>query len=357
MIRDSKYQSYIRIICENLKLLQKSKDIKRILISGASGMIGTVIVDVLLKMNTEYGYNYIIYGLGRSLKRAEDMFDCYYGREDFKFIDCDINKAIPNVGDADYIIHAASNTHPIDYSIDPIGTIAANVIGTNNLLKYAVSCNCSRFIFVSSVEVYGENRGDVESFNEEYCGYINSNTLRAGYPESKRTGEALCNAYGESYNLDFVIPRLCRTYGPTMSLRDSKAIAQFIRNAAGKENIILKSKGEQYYSYIDVFQAAYTILYIMFKGKSKEAYNISMDSGNWYMRDIAEMAARIAGVKVVFDLPDDKEKAGYSTATKAVLDNCKLKKLGWHEIFDCREVFEYTIEVVAKRLSKKEEQS
>lgn len=158
----------------------------------------------------------------------------------------------------------------------------------------------------------------------------------------------------EKYDLNFVIPRLCRTYGPTMSIRDSKAIAQFIKNAASRQDIVLKSEGRQYYSYIDAFQAAYAILYIMFKGENQNAYNISSDSGNWYMKDVAEMAANSVGKKVVYDLPDEKEKLGFSTATKALLDNSKLKKLGWSEVLDCKEVFNYTIEVIRKRISEKE---
>ena len=71
------------------------------------------------------------------------------------------------IRDRDYIIHAASNTHPIDYSLDPIGTISSNVIGTNNLLEYGVKHNCNRFVFLSSVEIYGENRGDIEKFDEK----------------------------------------------------------------------------------------------------------------------------------------------------------------------------------------------
>lgn len=350
MIRDSRYDGYIKNISEKLCGINENKE-TCILVSGASGMIGTVIIDILLSMNSMYGYRYKLYGLGRDLNRAKDMFADYEKRDDFKFVECDINRGIQDIGDVNYVIHAASNTHPIDYSLDPIGTISSNVIGTSNLLEYAVQHNCNRFVFLSSVEVYGENRGDTEKFNEKYCGYIDCNTLRAGYPESKRTGEALCQAYGKKYGLDFVIPRLCRVYGPTMSLGDSKAVAQFIKNAANKQDIILKSEGRQYYSYIDVFQAAYSILYIMFKGENKNAYNISSDCGNWYMRDVAKMAANTVGKRVVFDLPNEKEKLGFSTATKAVLDNEKLKKLGWSEILDCKEVFNYTIEVIRERIS------
>lgn len=79
------------------------------------------------------------------------------------------------------------------------------------------------------MEIYGENRGDTDRFREDYLGYLDCNTLRAGYPESKRAGEALCNAYYQAHHLDFAIPRLSRVYGPTMLSSDSKAIARFIK--------------------------------------------------------------------------------------------------------------------------------
>lgn len=352
MIKDDMYKKYIKNISDMLRAINKNNDEKIILISGASGMIGTVIIDILIYMNDFKGYKYKIYGLGRNEIRAKEMFVNYGNRKDFNFIPCDINKNNIDIGDVDYIIHAASNTHPVDYSGDPIGTITANVIGTNNLLEYAVSHGCRRFVFLSSVEIYGENKGDIERFDETYNGYINCNTLRAGYPESKRTGEALCQAYGKKYNLDFVIPRLCRVYGPTMSLRDSKAIAQFIKNAANNEDIVLKSEGKQLYSYIDVFQAAYAVLFIMLRGENGNAYNISADSGEWCMRELADRIASHADKKVVFDLPDEKEKAGFSTATKALLDNNKLKKLGWQECFECNEILDYTIDIVKARMMR-----
>ena len=351
MMKDTLYWNYIKTVSSILenKMLRKKCNV---LISGVSGMIGAVLTDILLFSNRTYGTQYNVIGLGRSKSHSEDMFDEYEKSDYFKFVQHDINQAIPEVGAVDCVIHAASNTHPVDYSGDPIGTITANVIGTNNLLEYAVSHGCRRFVFLSSVEIYGENKGDIERFDETYNGYINCNTLRAGYPESKRTGEALCQAYGKKYNLDFVIPRLCRVYGPTMSLRDSKAIAQFIKNAANDDDIVLKSEGKQLYSYIDVFQAAYAVLFIMLNGENGNAYNISADSGEWYMRELADMAASHAGKKVVFDLPDEKEKAGFSTATKALLDNNKLKKLGWQECFECNEILDYTIDIVRKRIMR-----
>ena len=102
-------------------------------------------------------------------------------------------------------------------------------------VKYANKCegNYIRTVFIDNfLEIYGENRGDVETFPESYLGYIDCNTLRAGYPESKRLGETLCNAYAQTFGLDFVIPRLSRVYGPTMLPTDSKAISQFIKKAA-----------------------------------------------------------------------------------------------------------------------------
>jgi UDP-glucuronate decarboxylase len=349
MFRDEKYWQYIDAILQQLKL-DKSMKQGTILISGVSGMIGTVLTDILLRANEIGDSSYCVRGIGRNMSHMQEMLGRYAGRNDFEFWQCDINNAITDVGEIDYILHCASNTHPVDYSGDPIGTIASNVMGTSNLLQYAVQHQCKRFVFLSSVEVYGENRGDVEKFDEDYCGYINCNTLRAGYPESKRTGETLCQAYGKQYKLDFVIPRLCRVYGPTMSLRDSKAIAQFIKNAANGEDIVLKSEGKQLYSYIDAFQAASAILYIMFWGTQQEAYNIASNQGDWYMKDLAQMIADVVGQRVVYDLPNEREKAGFSKATKAVLDNTKLRALGWTDTLDCRELLDYTIKVVQRRM-------
>lgn len=319
-----------------------------ILISGATGLIGSVLVDVIMTCNTECHAQFNVIAVARNEICAKSRFEKYFGRDDFKFIAHDVNEPFSEVDKVDYIIHAASNTHPMAYSSDPIGTIKANVIGTDNLLQLAVKNPGTRFVFLSSVEVYGECPETQEAFKETDFGYLDCNQVRAGYPESKRVGEALCRAYESQYGVDVVIARLCRVYGSTMRWDDSKALAQFVKKAVNGEDIILKSEGQQYYSYIHVFDAVSAIFHIMTYGKSGEAYNVSSALSNVKLIDLAEKLASIAGTKVVFELPDELERSGYSKATRAILDNSKLKALGWSEIYDIDSGLKSTVELLKK---------
>ena len=306
-------------------------------------MIGSFLIDVLMEKNL-HGLNCKVYALGRNLDKAKNRFEKYWTSPLFEFVSHDINEPLEldNVDQVDFVIHLASNTHPVAYATDPIGTVTANIIGTNNLLKFAAK----RFAFASSNEIYGENRGDVEFFDERYCGYIDSNTLRAGYPESKRCGEALCQAYKKQENLDVVIPRFTRSYGPTMLKTDTKAISQFIKKAVDGENIVLKSAGTQYYSYTYVADAVAGFLTVLLKGESGEAYNIADEASDIMLKDLAKIIADFASKKVVFELPDETEKAGYSKATKARLDGSKLKKLGWKARYDIKQGLERTMKMM-----------
>lgn len=311
---------------------------KTILISGATGMIGTFLVDIIMYCNKNINLNCKIYALSRDENKAIERFNIYKNSSNLSIFTTDINEKIDSMrlGKIDFIIHAASNTHPVAYATDPIGTITTNVLGTYHLLNLAVEHKVKRFIFTSSVEVYGENKGDCELFSEDYCGYIDCNTLRAGYPESKRAGEALCQAYMKQKDLDIVIPRLARTYGPTMLKTDSKAISQFIKKGIANEDIVLKSEGNQWYSYSYVADAVSGILYCLFKGKSGEAYNIADENSNIMLKDLAQIIAEFSKKKVIFELPDETEKLGYSKATKAAMDGKKVQQLGWRSEYDIK---------------------
>lgn len=318
---------------------------KKVLITGGSGLIGSFMVDVFMKRNIDYDNNIDVCVLARNEDKIKKKFGDYLDNKNFSYIIHDITKPLYNL-DYDYIIHAASNTHPVSYANDPIGTITTNVLGTYNLLS-----NCSdrlkKFILLSSVEIYGQNKNDVSKFDENYCGYIDCNTLRAGYPESKRLSEALCQAYIKDKNYDICIARLARVYGPTDD-SDSKASAQFIRNAINGENIVLKSKGDQIYSYIYYADAINGLLYVLFYGKSGEAYNVANDDDGISLLNFANTVANCSNLKVIQDLPNETELKGFSVVTKATMDVSKLKQLGWHQQNSIDEGIAKTIKILKK---------
>ena len=351
---DELYMSDVRSIAELDYDWDRLRD-KSIAISGATGMIGSFLIDVISYRNDTYEQNTTIYALGRDEGKARERFDTYFDKSYFKFIKCDINLPInleaDCAGKIDYIIHAASNTHPVAYANDPIGTISANVIGTNNLLSWADDVSCERFVFLSSVEIYGENKGDTDKFAEDYLGYIDCNTLRAGYPESKRTGEALCQAYIRQKGLDIVIPRLSRCYGPTMLKTDTKALSQFILKGVAGEDIVLKSEGTQTYSYTYVADAVSAIIKLMLDGECGVAYNVVSDASDVMLKELAEIIAGYTGREVVFELPEESERAGYSTATKATLAAELIKSTGWSSLYDIRTGLHHTIDILREELS------
>lgn len=321
---------------------------KTFLISGATGMIGSLLVDMLMRRNERLvpETRCHVIAVSRNEKTARERFAFWFEKEEFQYLALDISKPLDTLPSADILIHAASTTHPVQYVAEPINTIFANIEGTRNMLEAAVNKPRNRFLLLSSVEIYGENRGDTDYFDEGYCGYIDCNTLRAGYPEAKRVSEALCQAYAREKGTDTVILRLPRTYGPTMRMSDSKAVAQFIKKALAGEDIVLKSPGEQLYSYAFVGDAVLGILYVLTRGESGQAYNLADEDSDIKLKDLATMAAERAGRKVVFQLPEESERAGYSAATKALLNADKLKGLGWQAAYDLNQGLALTIDIL-----------
>lgn len=317
---------------------------KTVVISGATGMIGSYLIDLIMHKNEVEGLGCKVVALGRSEAKAHDRLP-YFDRAEFAFEEANISEhSYAPSAKADYVIHLASSTHPRQYSANPIGTIRVNIDGLQNLLEYSSVCG-ARLLFASSVEIYGENRGDVERFAEDYCGYIDCNTLRACYTEAKRLGESMCQAYRSQEGVDVVIPRIARVYGPTLLPDDSKALSQFIHKALAGEDVVLKSAGTQRFSYLYVADAVTGLLAVLLNGENGGAYNLADDS-DIQLKDLAAAVANASGTKVVFDLPDAQEAAGYSKVSLALMDGSKAMSLGWKPSYSLGSGIQQTLNVL-----------
>lgn len=313
----------------------------RILVTGATGLIGSCLVDVLL---TNPHRNYQVYALGRNEERARQRFNNYWETADFHFIRHDISLPLDSDIRFDYIIHAASNASPNFFKEKPVEVIKSNIIGVENLMEHGIRHGMKRMLFVSSGEIYGE--GDGREFTEADSGYVNCATPRACYPSSKRAAETLCVAYAAEYGADVVIARPCHTYGPYFTESDNRVYAQFIRNLLDGKDIVLKSRGEQYRSWLYVVDAAHALLTILTKGAKGEAYNVADEQSNITIRALAELLAGAEDRQVVFDIDD--ANGNTTPITRATFSTEKLAQLGWRPLTKIAEGLQHTL--AAQRL-------
>lgn len=309
-----------------------------ILITGATGLIGSCLVDILMNHPRR---NYRVYAAGRDAKRAARCFARYMDAIGFSFVKYDVCEPLGTDVHFDYVIHAASHASPNFFAISPVEVMKANFIGVDLLLDYGRNHGMKRFLYVSTGEVYGE--GDGRIFSEDYSGYVDCTLPRSCYPSSKRASETLCASYICEYGVDAVIARPCHVYGPHFTESDNRVYAQFIRNVLRGEDIVMKSRGEQYRSWCYVVDCASALLYILLKGKCGEAYNIADSGSNISIRQLAEMIAEIGNRKVVMEVPSVMEKSGYNVVTKSVFSTDKLKALGWEVKGTMKEKMQATI--------------
>lgn len=317
---------------------------KSFLITGATGLIGVCMIDALMKYNCQ-GAAIQIYAVGRSWEKAKSRLGEYEHNGHFHFIEQDVRQPLPENVHADVIIPLASNTHPLAYSQYPIETIEINVKGAEHALKKALACGAT-VLYPSSVEVYGNAR-DEDVFTEDYTGKLNLENSRACYPESKRLSEALCQSYIAERGVDVKIARLSRVFGPTMLMSDTKASSQFILKALAGEDIILKSKGEQFFSYTYVADVVRSMLYILLHGEPGKPYNVSNRECDVKLKDFAGACARWAGKDVVFDLPSEVEQKGYSVAMHAILDNTRLMSIGFPPLYSFKSAVLRTLNIIS----------
>lgn len=310
-----------------------------ILITGATGLIGSTLVRCILGLNRQKRTEVKIIGLVRNIDKAKRLIE----DDSVLWISYDLTDPIILKDiNVDYVFHCACPTSSKFYIESPVELIKTSVQGSISILDFAKNNKVKGIVYLSSCEVYGSIIDDSEFLNENFSGYINPIDVRSGYPMSKRLVETLCHCYYKEYNVPVTIARLTQTFGAGVSLDDNRVFAQFSKSAIADENIELHTKGRSSKPYCYTIDAVIALFYLLIKGKHGEAYNIANEQSYISIKDLAEYIANTFSKHSTVSMVE-RNNMGYAPETKLRMCTNKLESLGWKPLYSLDNMFENLI--------------
>lgn len=312
-------------------------DGKIFFVTGATGIIGYNLIHTLLYIRERLGVRIIVKALVRDIDKAKMLFG---QNNSLELIKGDVRKPIVFDGKADYVIHAASITSSRMFVEAPVDVIETAVRGTCSVLDLAKEKTAERFIYLSSMEVYGTPQDD-DSITESHVTDIDTMKPRSCYPESKRMCETLCTAYMHQFDVPVIVMRLTQTFGVGVKYDDPRVFAEFARCALEKKDIILHTDGGTKRNYLYTADAVKAILLAVLKGVPGEAYNVANEETYCSILDMARLVCRCCAnddIDVVIQ-NTDKDSFGYAPKLSMNLDCSKIRALGWKAEYDLEEMF------------------
>lgn len=330
-------------IC-SLPLMEELRG-RRVLVTGATGLIGQTLVSALLRFgekDPDEKEPVHVIACVRNEDKARRLF-AGADRGNLSFLVTDIT-SMPSEKlscPVDYVIHAASQTSSRAFVDQPVETIFTAIDGTRRALAFAKNNDVRCFVYLSTMEVYGTPMDD-EKINESHGTNLDTMQPRSCYPESKRLCEILCASWQKEYGLPVRVLRLTQTFGPGVRYDDGRVFAEFARCAMEKRDIILKTAGLTRRSYLYTADAVSAILTVMLCGEDGNAYNAANESTYCSIREMAELIAKeCAGgeIDVRIEAAEDPSKLGYAPTLHMNLDTGKLRSLGWKPVYGLADCF------------------
>lgn len=318
-----------------------------LLITGATGLIGYNLICGLLYISEKKNLNIKILALVRDIEKANRKFsELIQCGAKIVFIKGSV-EYLPDIGEpVDYIIHAASPTSSSYFIEYPVETIMTAVTGTMNMLKLASDMRVQSFVYLSSMEVYGETKTE-DMLSEKDVGYMNPLVIRNSYSESKRICETMVASYVSEYHVPAMIIRLAQTFGVGVQKSDTRVFAEFARCAVEERDIVLLTDGSSKRCYLYTMDAVSAILTVMLKGEAGNAYNAGNPETYCSIKEMAHMvASQIAcsRIKVIFSEGAESNKK-FSPPHFYNLDIKELEQLGWKPDKSLLDMYRAMIEV------------
>lgn len=313
-----------------------------ILVTGATGLIGSQIIKALACRNRICNASIKILACVRNMEKAKVVFADILERAELKIIEGDVTKIFDIKENVDYLIHTASATASKEFVTKPVEVIQTAINGTQNFLELAKNKNAKGAVYLSSMEAFGVVQASDKKAEEKDLGFIDLENVRSCYPESKRLSECLCTAYASEYNVPIKVARLSQTFGAGIHYSENRVFAQFAKSALEKRDIILHTTGMSYGNYCYTRDTIIGILLLLTRGCAGEAYTISNEESNVRIKDMAQMVAKKLAdnnIKVVFDVPESSLTYGYAPDTELHLSSAKMQNLGWKPTVNLEESY------------------